>query len=302
MCNPAKAQIKVLTNGYIGLGTLTPATDVEIKANIVMLKCSTSTTNIRIQYLNNVNAMIEPTVNNSGYLGYNTRWYQLKVNTVNYTTLYQGSDFRIKDNIRDLRNSLDKVLKMRGVMYDLSENYLYNPDDPQGSAILIKEGRDQIGLIAQELLPIVPEAVKYDSVKDEYGINYISLVPILIEAVKEQNRKIEELESKINTQDENSKSSENNIISAAGYPSLGKNLPNPFNENTTIGYFLPSAIQTAILCIYDLQGKQLKSIQVTERNNGQIIIHGSELQPGMYYYSLIADGQVVGTEKMVLTD
>ena len=54
--------------------------------------------------------------------------------------------------------------------------------------------------------------------------------------------------------------------------------------------------------VYDLQGKQIKSINVTERELGTIVIKGSELQPGIYYYSLIADGNIVGTEKMILTD
>jgi hypothetical protein len=310
ICNPGNAQIKLLSNGYIGLGTTTPSTDVEIKSPNILLKSSTSTTNIRIQYLNNVNAMIEPTVNNSGYLGYNTRWYQLKVNTVNYTTLYQGSDVRIKDNIRDLKNSLDKVLKMRGVEYDLSEDYLYNPEDPHGSAILIEEGKDQIGLLAQELLPILPEAVKYDSLNDQYGINYISLIPVLIEAIKEQDKKVKELNGKLKDM-ESKQTSGNSEQKDAGtgltgpnteLPSLGKNRPNPFSENTSIDYFLPASVQYATLYIYDLQGKQLKSITIAGRDYGQVIIHGSELQPGMYHYSLIADGKIVGTEQMVLTD
>jgi hypothetical protein len=51
-----------------------------------------------------------------------------------------------------------------------------------------------------------------------------------------------------------------------------------------------------------LQGKQLRSFPLAERGKGQIIIYGSELQPGIYNYSLVADGKLVGIEKMVLTD
>jgi hypothetical protein len=43
-------------------------------------------------------------------------------------------------------------------------------------------------------------------------------------------------------------------------------------------------------------------MNLVEREHGNIVIHGSELMPGMYYYSLIADGKIIGTEKMVLTD
>jgi hypothetical protein len=54
-----------------------------------------------------------------------------------------------------------------------------------------------IDYIAQELLDVVPEAVVYDSVKEEYGIRYNCLIPILIEAIKEQDKKIKEQDKKI---------------------------------------------------------------------------------------------------------
>jgi hypothetical protein len=43
-------------------------------------------------------------------------------------------------------------------------------------------------------------------------------------------------------------------------------------------------------------------MQVNARGNGQVVINGYELQAGIYCYSLIADGWVIGTEKMILTD
>jgi hypothetical protein len=54
--------------------------------------------------------------------------------------------------------------------------------------------------------------------------------------------------------------------------------------------------------IYDLQGKQVKNIPVVQRVNGSIVIYESELLPGMYIYSLIADGSIIGSMQMVLTD
>ena len=37
-------------------------------------------------------------------------------------------------------------------------------------------------------------------------------------------------------------------------------------------------------------------------NNGSETIYASELTPGMYKYALIADGTIVGTETMILTE
>jgi hypothetical protein len=44
----------------------------------------------------------------------------------------------------------------------------------------------QIGVIAQELEPIVPQAVTYCDVNDEYGVSYGNLAGLFIEAIKEQ--------------------------------------------------------------------------------------------------------------------
>lgn len=41
---------------------------------------------------------------------------------------------------------------------------------------------------------------------------------------------------------------------------------------------------------------------VVQREEGSIIIHANELSPGMYKYTLVADGQVIGTQTMILTD
>jgi hypothetical protein len=302
VCNFSSAQIKLLSNGYIGIGTVSPSTNVEVSSPFVLFKSSASTTNIKIQYYNGGIGMIEPTVNNSGYLGFNNAWYDVKSLHEHCVYCDEPSDLRIKKNIRELKNPLEKVLKMKGVMYDLSEDYLYDPSNPVESERLIKEGKDEIGLIAQDVMQIVPELVEYDSLKDEYGIRYTRVIPILIEAIKEQNGKIKNLENKINADGGKPKDAGSPSFNNDPTAFLGKNRPNPFNENTTIDYFLPSDLQQAELNIYNLEGKQLKSIEITERENGQVIIHGSELQPGMYYYSLIADRQVVGTEKMILTD
>lgn len=67
-------------------------------------------------------------------------------------------------------------------------------------------------------------------------------------------------------------------------------------------FYKPIDIQLANLYINDLAGKQIKSIDIVQRENGSIIIYANELQPGMYKYSLIADGNIVGTETMILTD
>jgi hypothetical protein len=60
--------------------------------------------------------------------------------------------------------------------------------------------------------------------------------------------------------------------------------------------------KNANLYIYDLQGKQIKNEMIFERGEGELIIKGSTLIPGMYHYTLITDNKVVDTKTMILTD
>lgn len=54
--------------------------------------------------------------------------------------------------------------------------------------------------------------------------------------------------------------------------------------------------------IDDMNGLQLKSYPIQTKGNGSIIINASELQPGIYIYSLITDGQLIDTKRMIITD
>jgi hypothetical protein len=108
--------------------------------------------------------------------------YKLYVNGAIYATgdVIAYSDRRKKKNIETIGNALDKVTSLRGVFYDkIGEE---------------EKGR-QLGVIAQEVDEVLPEAVSYAKDIDEYGVKYGNLGGLFIEAFKEQQRQIEELKS-----------------------------------------------------------------------------------------------------------
>jgi len=88
------------------------------------------------------------------------------------TIVTMPSDVRLKKNIQTIDNGLDKVLQMRGVTFNWKE------DDADPMA----------GMIAQEVLEIMPELVFQNSVDGYYGIHYGETVGLLIEAIKEQQQ------------------------------------------------------------------------------------------------------------------
>ena len=69
-----------------------------------------------------------------------------------------------------------------------------------------------------------------------------------------------------------------------------------------ISFFIPEKASQASLHIYNLQGKQVKQINISERGSNSVIIKGYELNPGMYMYTLIVDGKDIDTKKMILTE
>ena len=177
--------------------------------------------------------------------------------------------------------------------------------------------RKIIGVIAQEIEKVVPEVVKtYDN--GLMGVAYSQLIGLLIEGIKEQQGQIieqqgqiTELTKKVEFLEGNKavfpevtlrSTTDNATIESELPATLHQNIPNPFSESTKIGYNLPNDIQTAYLCVYDMQGKQIKRVTLTERGENFLVIEGYELTAGMYLYALIADGQEVDVKRMILTE
>ena len=103
---------------------------------------------------------------------------------VNGTTY--ASDERFKQNITPIESPLQKLLQINGVEYEMKKGEFTKNN--------FQSGR-QIGLLAQNVEKIIPEAVNE---KDGYkGVDYARLVPLLIEAIKEQEKRIKELERKL---------------------------------------------------------------------------------------------------------
>lgn len=93
------------------------------------------------------------------------------------------SDRRLKKNIEPLvsENSLQQIMQLNGVRFEWME---YN-------------NSINLGFIAQDVLDIVPEAVRYDETNDIYSMEYSALIPILVEGMKEQQAEIERLRSMV---------------------------------------------------------------------------------------------------------
>ena len=82
---------------------------------------------------------------------------------------------------------------------------------------------------------------------------------------------------------------------------LYQNAPNPFHENTTIQCYIPQMVNKVQLCVYDMQGVQVKCLLVSERGTVTVQIQAGQLTAGIYTYLLIGDGKASEAKQMILT-
>lgn len=97
------------------------------------------------------------------------------------------SDARLKSQVRSLdgKACLDAVTRLTGKEYRFKQ-----------------AKTKSYGMIAQDVKLVLPDIVSEDS--DGYlNISYLDLIPFLIESLKETNRKLEELNARVISQDLN---------------------------------------------------------------------------------------------------
>ncbi len=80
---------------------------------------------------------------------------------------------------------------------------------------------------------------------------------------------------------------------------LCQNEPNPFDNTTTIRYYLPENISEAYISFYDEMGREIKKIELNEKGNGKIDALTINLASGIYTYSMVVDDKIVETRKML---
>lgn len=122
-----------------------------------------------------------------------------EIRATNQITSYY-SDERLKEDIVEIQDALEKVMSLRGVTYkpnSIAESLGYKK-------------QNEVGVIAQDVEKVLPEAVKpapFDimlfenteisrSGENYKTVQYEKLVPLLIEAIKELNKEVQQLKGK----------------------------------------------------------------------------------------------------------
>jgi len=93
------------------------------------------------------------------------------------------SDSRIKENVEVIKDALEKVQGIRGVTFTRNDS--------------IDKAKRHTGVIAQEVLTVLPEVVNQDQDTGLYNVAYGNMVGLLVEAIKEQQTHIDAQKSEI---------------------------------------------------------------------------------------------------------
>jgi len=159
----------------------------------------------------------------------------------------------------------------------------------------------QYGLDADQLKAVYPELV-YEDANGNVSINYVEMVPLLVQSINELKAELAELKG---TTPKNAKAQPTGIeesVSDVDMVRMDQNKPNPFSESTVITLNVPEKTQTASIFIYDMSGKQVQSLPVTERGETDITVYARDLAAGMYIYTLVVDGKVAVTRRMIVSN
>ena len=247
------------------------------------------------------------------------------------------SDGRFKKNIKENVPGLEFINKLQPITYTLDaagiDNFLHKdlPQDKQSGekakavmnkALAEKEKVIYTGFVAQDVEKAA-KSLNYDfsgvdaakNNKDLYGLRYAEFVVPLVKAVQELSKQNDSLKNAYNEKfDEQQKqidelkamissnpSTFNHQLSTISSASLAQNIPNPFQNSTTINYSLPNQFTSAKIIVTDKSGKVLKEIAVSGTGKGSINIDATTLSSGAYQYSLYVDGRMIDTKQMVLT-
>lgn len=202
----------IKNNGRVGIGTEDPSVALEVNG-VINLNSASANTAVQVDGLEMIWVSPDQTYASWGFgmehnffrdpvrlggSGVATPEYQLEVMGDADITgeLTAASDMRLKEEITDVTNAIEKINQLRPKTYQFKTDEFPSMNLASGT---------KMGFLAQELETVLPELVSTgNSVESTEGevfnsksVNYIELIPLLTKAIQEQQEVIETLQKEV---------------------------------------------------------------------------------------------------------
>jgi len=234
---------------------------------------------------------------------------------VNASAFNVSSDKRVKKDIRqiDPRSNTEYMEYIRNIE---SVRFRYNHETEKDRQV------PHIGVIAQSL----PDALVSKGTEHPNGtgeeiltVSLADWLGLLTVGVKSTDNSQQELEAENDRLRQTVESLEEKLARMEAFlqkeldytlqeettsalstdASLGQNQPNPGGQETIVPVKIPEGTQSARLILYDSQGRQLKSVAITDRGAQRVSLSLVGLPAGTYSYALLVNGQRVATKQLI---
>lgn len=215
--------------------------------------------------------------------------------------------------LRPINSALDGIASANPFMY------IVRTQVPDIGAGMAPDSTTQTGTVAPTSDPVVPFGKSYYAldvnavkqsfpaliIKDAKGneyVNYTQLVPILVQAIKELKTELDDLKEAVASSGTRKVNAATNIATNTldeGWGSISQNTPNPFTGQSTVRVSVPDDASDAYIDILTLNGASVKRIPVS---NGlsEVSLSSFEFAPGTYLYTLVVNGKVSETRRMIV--
>lgn len=249
------------------------------------------------------------TANSNSYAGYFS-------GNVFSTGTYLGSDRSLKQDITDMNSAMDILKRLKPKSYSFKQEGAYKLMNlPQGK---------RYGLIAQDVEEVLPNLVKATTFETGKAtpdtskagaakpsetiafkaVNYTELIPIVIKGMQEQDERIQKQDQlietlllKIEKLESRMAKTSGNAATVNAIGALGQSTPNPAKGSTRISYQIPAASHAQLL-LTDNSGKTVKTVSLTQA--GYVDVNTTALSSGVYNYTLVVDGKITETKKLIV--
>ncbi|MCY7409485.1 MAG: tail fiber domain-containing protein [Chitinophagales bacterium] len=224
------------------------------------------------------------------------------------------SEAKFKIDVTDLKDAASIIQKLQPKSYHFdTANYSFMnlPSTDQRGFI-----SDDVELIAKDLVKTYTFPAQYDStgklIHESFDVkymNYIGLIPLLVQVAQDQQQQITDLKTqvdgccsnKMKTANDDGGSPANQVVElktdATNY--LGQSVPNPHGSQCTIPYSIDANVITAEIVFVDELGRVIQRVEIVTRGKGQLTVLSSNLEDGVYNYSLVLEGKTIDTKRMI---